>query len=128
MLSHEVMTVYEISKLLGIKKVDEKFDECDPLDYHYCGVLSTGKFDALHDYDAGVLEIVITKPSNVTECYAVALFTIDDGSWIGYAKDNNFDIDELVSEFTNMFGNKLPTASVLNEFLAKYKIYGMSDG
>lgn len=47
---------------------------------------------------------------------------------MGFSQDGNFDIDELANEFSETFGTKLPNETHLNQFLAKYKIYGHNAG
>lgn len=115
------MNIHEIEKELGLRKVDNTM---------YKGVVSSGDFHGCCDYNVGLLTLIICKPEsgNFTHSYVVAIFTIDDDSWMGFSQDGNFDIDELANEFSETFGTKLPNETHLNEFLAKYKIYGHNAG
>jgi len=110
-------TLHEILKELGLRKVG---------DNEYEGVLSTGDFHGCHDYNAGLLKVVICLPDygDFVNSYVVGIFTIDDGYWLGYSRDGMFDIVDLVENFTKTFGTKLPSESYLNGFLSKYNIYG----
>lgn len=117
------MNIWEIHELLGLKKFEAKFTKDG---FQYRGVLATGKFNGVDDYDAGLLEMQVQNPIDL-KYPMVIITTIDDGVWQGFGK-KHIDIELFVKEFNKSFRCSLPTEEKLNDFLNQYEIHGLYTG
>jgi hypothetical protein len=116
------LNIWQITKELGLKKYNDSQLKDG---YGYKGVISTGNFTCINDYGIGLLCIDIKNPSKLTYPI-ITITTIDEGVWQGYG-DKNIDIDQLVKDFNNTFGVKLPSENEFNNFLNNYNIFGQYD-
>lgn len=124
------MMIHKIHKMLGITQQG---------DCNWSGVYTTGKFDALGDYNVGLLEVRISLypsgPDGYTTLFTIG--TIDDGLWQAFDVKNDYTreeaierINKLATEFIAFLGGstKLPTEKDLNEFLMKHSLWGEYQG
>ena len=71
-----MMTIWEFQDRLGLKKY---YNPLFTGDHYYRGIFLTGKFDGVHDYFAGILEVSLRNRSDGT--FNLSISTIDDGGW-----------------------------------------------
>lgn len=119
--------IWEIHDMLGF--VDQPHSKYTV----YSGTFSIGAFDAIYDYDAGIVTVSLTTCILDKDHFgaAVNISTIDDGDW--QANSNVMSLDEanaLVEEIYKEWEwkTKLPTEKELNEFLVPFKMYGTYTG
>lgn len=123
------MNIWDIEDLLGLKKTNRGWE----------GVYTTGQFDTLYDYDAGLLDVRIrSTTADVKDRYTVLLSisTIDDGVWQAfdpsdYTKEEADQRAEEVAQtfIKHMNGSlKLPTEAKLNKWLMPLKLWGEYTG
>ena len=130
--------VDDIAKKLGLKKVA----------HEYKGIMCTGQFDELFDYNYGFLFLCIrgdlfypgyTKSTIETDTLVTfRLGTMDDGTWgaVKILKKTHPDmneymknfIKELAGDFIDNYGHIMPTAKEANILLSKYGMYGIYEG
>lgn len=122
--------IWNVKDQLGLKKQDH------PIINLYCGVFSTGDFDALYDYDAGLLQVSFTvvKQSQGEKgfCPLIAISTIDDGVWQAFAP-NCMGLDEcnqLIEKIANAWPwkTKLPSEKEINDFIMHFGMWGKYTG
>jgi hypothetical protein len=103
----------------------------------YTGVFTTGNFEAIFDYDAGLLKVGIS----ITPCMErgsknwhpiVSISTIDDGVWQAIHV-LNFTMQECIDQIEKihkewLWKYKLPTEKELNFFLMRYGLFGEYTG
>jgi hypothetical protein len=124
------MSIYEIHKELGLSQDN---------DYRWNGVYGTGDFDAIHDYNAGILNVGISVLLSAKDKYTVMfhICTIDDGGW--QAPDIKEDYDkeavlarskEIAESFIQFMdgSTKLPTEKELNAHLMTIGLWGKNTG
>lgn len=125
-----VKDVYRVYKELGLKPNTELPQR------GYEGVFSTGGFEGIGDYDAGVLGVRIsyTKYNSGDVGYhpCVTIYTIDDGGWMAttpspMSLEECTEVTQRVAEAWP-WKTKLPTEKELNEFLQDFGMWGQLTG
>jgi len=123
------MNIWDVEGQLGLKKTKRGWE----------GTYTTGSFDALHDYDRGLLYVSICSPiSDILGRFTVLLSisTIDDGVWQAF-DPGNYSIEEaeergemVAKTFLEHMGRslKLPTEAELNKWLMPLKLWGEYTG
>ena len=127
-------TIWDIQKSLGLKE-----DTRHPEMKRYEGTFSTGEFDGMYDYGAGILGVVIGLTyATMEEVKAkqglvfLNVYTIDDGGWQASTvksvpqEEANKIVEQIVEAWE--WETKLPTAKELNEFLQKFAMWGEYTG
>lgn len=104
----------------------------DVNDYCISAIWLTGQF-SLFDYGAGLLNVSFyAKRENLYYQGVISISTIDDGVWQAYHEDVNFftkeKCREIADDMYETFKGILPTEEKLNEFLSKYKVFGVHTG
>lgn len=123
------MDIVELSENLGLKKTE----------FGYSGVYTTGQFDELCDYDAGLLEVKIKALPRTGDkwIFHFSLCTVDDGGWGAWDTREDYtreEVDARVEQVYELFmskmGNskKLPKASTLNKWFRTIGLYGVHTG
>jgi len=112
------MLIKDISELLGLRKFTR-------LPYIFEGVLSSGDFKGVHDYNVGLLKVSLSLDNN--NFPRMIISTVDDGVWVADGS-KVVDVDAFVDDFNKSFKTKLPTEKALNDFLMKYGMYGCFTG
>lgn len=121
--------IWEIQELLGLKECEQG----------YAGTYTTGFFDGLHDYDAGLLHILISWFPTGKDMFGVSftISTIDDGTWQAWDVKSDYTeveaiarVEEIAIEFLSRMGRcgRLPTEAILNEWLMPLKLWGTYTG
>ena len=124
------MDINDIHKELGLKKINEG---------SYRGVYSTGDFDGIHDYGAGLLGVLIFITATAKDKYTVGLtiYTIDDGGWQACDVKTDYDkeaaierMEQVAQSFIEyMYGDtKLPSEKDLNKHLMTLSLWGEFTG
>ena len=130
----EQLDIYQLSKQLGLRQEH---------DYRWSGIYTTGLFDALFDYDAGILQVNISatiasiKGEERLFNVMFGISTVDDGGWqaldikCDYTEDEaKVRINEIAKEFMEFMGRstKLPREQLLNDFLMTLGLWGEYTG
>jgi hypothetical protein len=119
-------TIWDVEKLMGLKQLPDLVIGNKSY-VRYNGIVGTGKFDAMYDYGAGILEVSIRN--NPPALHAgIAISTTDDGVWHSFGDVDNDKIHTIAKDFIATYGKVLPTEYEFNEFLTKYGLYGMFTG
>jgi len=113
------MNIWEIKNELGLKKYDNPNSKDG---YMYQGVLTSGNLQSIFDYNVGLLTVNIKNPKEL-KYPIITITTVDDGVWQGYGS-KYVDVEQLVKQFKERFGTKLPSEAILNNFLNHYGIFG----
>lgn len=121
-----------MKKIYDLYKLLKPFYEFTLSGNCYEAVFATGDFDGNGDYDKGFLQVTILFDYSYGDAEQVVgyITNIDDGVWQMF-RDKCFNQTEaldLCKKFKDEFGTKLPTESVLNEFLQKFGVYGVYTG
>jgi len=121
--------ITEVASMLGLKEVSPMHDNS----IRVMGVVTSGDFTVLGDYNAGLLRIHIgAGPGEHLDGQCQAQFfvgTIDDGGWVARRvmpdKSSAFQLVRRVHEsFETTWGVKLPSENRLNEWLREFGMYG----
>jgi hypothetical protein len=112
------MKIKDISEFLGLKHSDHP-------PYIFEGVLSSGRFEGVHDYSVGLLKVSLSLDNNNFPRFIIS--TVDDGVWVADGS-KVIDVEAFVDDFNNRFKTKLPSEAVLNDFLLNYGMYGCFTG
>jgi hypothetical protein len=123
-------SIWDIEEQLGLKKIDGA----------WAGTYTTGDFDALHDYERGLLYVKIS-PTMVAHpgVYSImfSISTIDDGVWQAYdpvadltKEEAEKRVDEVAKAFLEHMQRslKLPSEEELNKWLIPMKLWGEYTG
>lgn len=130
-----IMSIYEITNLLGLKHLS---------DYKWEGTYSTGKFDAIHDYDVGLLSVFMSIGVNEEDhtrfSIMFGIYNTDDGGWQAYNPQISYatrleaseELDKMALTFISYMekhhGLVLPTEKELNTFLQQFNLWGEYTG
>jgi len=138
------MDIYSIHNEMGLEKKIHKSDLNNI--WKWSGVYSTGDFEGLFDYDAGILEVGISMTKSMTKHISYPAYTImfhintiDDGAWDACDRKEDYTEEEArnrMNEIAEAFisfmkeacGLKLPCEKDLNDFLSKFKLWGENTG
>ncbi len=126
-MTNPAKNIWEIRELLGLKQSERG----------YQGTFSTGAFDQLFDYDAGILFVAMRRVPAKPYSFMMSISTVDDGVW--QAEDSKQDYteeeaDQRTEEITKAFlefqggSTKLPSEKDLNQFLQRFGIWGTYTG
>lgn len=111
--------IYHINNQMGIKQLSQ---------FKWGGVVATGKFEGINDYNTGILYISIYKNFNSAMHSGVSIITIDDGVWQTSGEITNENVEIIAQSFISKFGQVLPSEQELNEFLMPYGLWGVNTG
>ena len=122
----KTMEIWEMRDLLGLRRLSNG---------SYRGVFTTGEFDALHDYDVGLLSVYFSTSKGMNGMFGVlmSLGTIDDGNWQAFSSEQfktseeaQVIVEQVAQAFIAFMGRstKLTTENALNNFLMHHKMWG----
>jgi hypothetical protein len=118
--------IYEVNDFL------KPYYEFELIDNKYVAIFATGDFDGNFDYDRGLLQVTIIFNSTHGEGEQLLgyITNIDDGVWQIYRATclSQEEAMELCKDLKKQYGTRLPTEKILNEFLYKYRAYGLFTG
>lgn len=121
-------TIWDIHDQMGLKKHEH------PKITMYKGTFSTGDFNAMGDYDAGILYVSIsTAPCGKDEWHPfISISPIDDGGWHAMPpsstslEEANALVEKIVAAWE--WPTKLPGEKELNDFLMPFGLWGEYTG
>lgn len=122
-----VKNIWEIRDLLGLRHSGRGYE----------GTFTTGAFDQLFDYDAGLLFVSMRRIPASPYSFMISISTVDDGVWQAEDLKQDYteeEADQRTEEIVNAFlkfmdgSTKLPSEKDLNQFLQKFGIWGRYTG